>query len=299
MDSLVIGEELNVSVNHEDSKSLTGYQCNDCKCNFLSLDENLEKCVYCEGNNIAKTTYNLDGCKMILFSKKLDDAWKEYKKHTKNPLIPFKLKSKKIKESIKKVYFLAYKVDASLTGNVSFKGDNQERVKKNETRQEYDVLFDINFDYTNALINASKRITTKEFIKAFPCEFTSMSDLLLTFINDEVIITSDYTNEEFSNIIKEKITNNTFNIVHKNVNHKKSTLKDNLTNLKVDYIQPVLIPMYFLNLKYRNKEYHYLYNGVNGKTYYKFPLGIVETIIFGIILFGLVLLIGYLIANAL
>ena len=300
MDNLIIGEELNIAVNHEDAKALIGYQCNDCKCGFLSLNENLEKCVYCDSTNIVQATFNLDNCKMIPFSKKLDDAWKEYKKHTIfNPLIPVKFKSKKIMNSIKKVYFLAYKIDASLTGNVSFTSNDQEKVKKNETRQEYEVLFDINFDYTNALINASKKITSKEFIKAFPTDFSSMCDLLLTFINEEAIIVSDYTNEEFSKIVKEKISKNSFNIVHKNINHKKSTIKDDLTNLKVEYFQPILIPIYFLNLKYRNKEYHYLYNGVNEKVYYKFPIGIVETIIFGILIFGLTLLIGYLIAKAL
>ena len=71
MDSLVIGEELNIAVNHEDAKALIGYQCNDCKCGFLSLNENLEKCVYCDSTNIVQATFNLDNCKMIPFSKKI------------------------------------------------------------------------------------------------------------------------------------------------------------------------------------------------------------------------------------
>jgi DNA-directed RNA polymerase subunit RPC12/RpoP len=298
MDNLVIDEETNISVNHEDSNNITGYQCNDCKCSFLALKEDIDKCIYCGSSNIVKNNNSIDNAKIVPFTVKVEEAQKEFKKITKfNPLIPLKVKSKKNLENIKKVYFLVYKVDASMNGSVTF--NSTDKTKSKEIPKKYESVLDVNIDYTNSLINTNKKITSREFIKSFPSDLPSLQDYKESLLTDEIIICSDYTDEELSRIVSEKIVKNSLNIVAGSVSHDNKELKENSTSTKIDYMQPVLIPMYFLNTRYKNKDYHYLYNGVNKSVYYKFPLGIIETIIFGIIVFGLVFLIGYLIAMAL
>ena len=42
--------------------------------------------------------------------------------------------------------------------------------------------------------------------------------------------------------------------------------------------------MYILTNKYKDKTYYYVMNGQNGNTYIDVPIGVVETIIFSILL---------------
>ena len=56
----------------------------------------------------------------------------------------------------------------------------------------------------------------------------------------------------------------------------------------------IYVPVYMLNVKYKNKFYLYLMNGENGKYNMKLTIGIFETIIFSIIAFCLIFLLAFL-----
>ena len=294
MDGLIYENKEELITSNASTEGLFSYQCNDCKCNFLTTIENQTTCIYCGGSNITSSNYDLDNIKIIPFIKVQDEAIRKYKKSIRfNPLIPIRFKRKKAISLIQKYYFLAYVVDATVSGNVSFLASDS---KKEENKHR--MLFDTNFDYIKCLINVNKDITKQEFGEAFKSDFQTLQEFKLDILKEEPIIVSNYTNEEIMNNIQKALNNNSLSIISNSINHKKRKLESNGTNIKIDSEQSILVPIYFLNMKYRNKNYHYLYNGSNGNIYYKFPIGIIETIGFCIIIFGLIFLIGYLIALA-
>lgn len=293
MDNLVneLVEDNTESVSQ--SLGLYGYHCNDCGTNFLSKTENNNICDYCGSNNVTDLNANINNCSVIPFNKKIEEAKEDYRKHTRfNPLIPFSLKSKKYLNNMKKIYYLTYIVDGSVSGNIEYLATD----KNKKVVQEYNVSYDTSFDYTKCLININKKISKREFFNTFKCSLDTLQEFRMSILEDETIILSDCTDEEIIKKIQTVLGKNSIDIVSKDINHKKHKVTNNNLNTKIDLVQPVLIPIYLMNMKYRNKEYHYLYNGVDGKVYYKYPIGIIETIIFGLLVFGIVFLLGYLIS---
>lgn len=304
MDNLVYDTQ-NIEEKEPQIEKLVNYECNDCHCNFSLLSENHDKCVYCGSNNITTTNnYNLDFSRIIPFTLDIENAKNEYKKHVLfNPLIPIKFKKKSTINKIQKVYFMTYLFNVNYRGNITFLGADKEKVivdkKKLVETKKYNMLSEVNFDYSNVLINPNEKITMPEFTKVFQYDYNKTEELREFDIKDTVIINSTLSNDEILEKAKERISKSSLSIIRNNINHQLNKVEDNQTNVNFESAQKILLPIYFINTRYRNKNYHFLYNGVNKNTYYKFPVGIIETIIFALIVFGIVLLIGYLIASAL
>ena len=57
-------------------------------------------------------------------------------------------------------------------------------------------------------------------------------------------------------------------------------LKSDKTSINFENTRKVLVPIYLLNVVYKGKDYTYIMNGQNGKSYINLPIGKFETILF-------------------
>ena len=285
---------------------LITYSCSDCKSSFSTLkDKNIDHCIYCNGTNINFIKNNdYENTMIIPFTLNIEDIKKQYRKRVFwNPLIPFSFKRKKNINKIEKVYYPSYLVDMNIKGITNFLAADKNKIFRNNKRltelKKYNVKYDVNFDYSNVLINSFDKISDKEFSKISQYNFDSLKSIDEKSIKNVIIINQNISEKDVEDLAKERLMNKSLSIVRKNINHELKKLEDNNTELQIESFKSVLVPIYFLTLTYRKKIYRYMVNGTNNNYYYKFPIGIVETIIFSIILFAILFGIIYYIATIL
>ena len=283
--------------------SLNSYKCQNCKSKFSFENDKLNNCPYCNSSEINNIEVeDLSDFLIIPFSVSLEEVIKNYKKHFLfNPLVPFKFRQRKFINTITRSYFPIYITDINLRGEVEFlSGDKEKIVKDNKKAFElkkYRVTSDVNFDYSEVVINSFSKISELEFSQIFKYKLDNVSEMKDTYLKRSIVFSSDINVEEALNSSLEKLSNNSLNIVRRSIPHQKKKLDDSSLEPKIESLKKVLVPVYFINLKYRDKNYHYFMNGSNKKTYYSLPIGILESIIFGVLLFGIIFLISYLIVK--
>ena len=288
------------------NNDLITYKCNDCKSEFSSYkSKKVDTCIYCASKsiNLVKNK-DYENAFVIPFTIEEELVKKSYKKKTFwNPLIPFRFKGKKAKEKIEKVYYPCYLIDANVRGTTSFTAADKNKVLVGGRRltelKKYNVKHDVNLDYSDILINAFDKITDKEFSKIFHYNFDNLKEYNENNLKNIVILNPNLEEKQVKEIALERLTNKSLSLVRNSVHHQLKKIDNNSINLKFESIKLVLVPIYFLSLTYRKKVYKYIVNGTSNNVYYKFPIGILETILFSIILFGIVFGISYYISSIL
>ena len=270
---------------------LIEYSCSSCSTKFYTSKNDVTNCIFCDSTNLEKREAPLSGNISVLpFKIDSFDVVKDYKKKTKfNPLVPFKFK-KKI-DNIKKIYLPVYVTDITNEGNISFYG-----VNNNDLKNKYEIVQNIKFNYDDVVLKASSKIDDTLFEEINDYTFLELLDINNSNLDDSIYLVNDISFEDISNITKSKISKTSINKIKNSINHTKKKLKEDNTTISFNNNRKLLVPIYLINIKYKDKDYSYIMNGQTGSSYINIPIGVLETIIFSILLFGLVFLIGFLIS---
>lgn len=293
-----LSEEVDADV-FETERTCFNYKCNHCNTIFLSFADNkITKCIMCNEDDI-KCSSSIESVNVfaIAFAKVLNDFINIYKKKIFwNPLVPIKFKRKKIIYSVSKVYLPAFLSNINQKGLIHFIGGEKETKedKRVETKR-YNVVEKVYFDYNDILINTISKLDDKVFQTICDYDFSNLKevdssdDLEISYLVKDIDIT------DVSEKTRERIAKQTISIAAQNVPHSLKKLKADETSITFANTKEVYVPIYLLNVKYKNKLYQCIMNGQNGKFHFDIPIGIIETIIFSLIIFCLVFLISFLI----
>lgn len=281
--------------NNESSTNLNNkvYSCLNCGVKILT-NNNISTCPICSGNmsSITDDVKAIDG--YIPFTKNIDEVRKIYKKKVMfNPIVPFIFKKKSTIDSITPVYVSATLNDANISGNSLFLGGNKTvKNQKLSTISKSELSYTSNFDYKNVLINSCSKIDDNLFnsICNYSCNVEPYNEELL----NSICILSDSSLEDVKNKLNKKIMNHALIIIRDNINYGLKKLSKNEMIITNSSCKNILVPIYLLNINYNAKSYKFICNGENGNNNIKLPIGIVETIIFSILSFLIILLISFL-----
>ena len=274
----------------EENSLITKYHCGDCGCDFNGT--NIEECIYCYGKNIVNSEDTDKDIKVIPFNKNIEDAISDYKKKVKfNPLVPLIFKNKNTINSIKKVYIPVFLSNVKVSGNVEFIGGE----KKKPNVEKYDVINSVNFDYSNVLLNVSTKINDDNLNYIGDYNFNNIQDSKLSEIKD-VLLKSDTQVNDIAEKSRQSISKHSMGIVRSSINHTLKKLRNDNTIINFNNTKELYIPVYLLNVKYKNNNYQYIMNGENGKSKFNIVYGKLNIILFSILIFCFVFLISYLIA---
>lgn len=270
---------------------LIEYSCSSCNSKFCTSRNDITNCIFCDSTNLEKREAPLSGNISVLpFKIDSFDVVKNYKKKTKfNPLVPFKFK-KKI-DNIKKIYLPVYVTDIINEGNISFYG-----VNNNDLKSKYEIVQNIKFNYDDVVLKASSKVDDVLFEEINDYTFSELLDVNNSNLDDSIYLVNDISFEDISNTTKSKISKTSIKKIKNNINHTKKKLKEDNTTISFNNNRKLLVPIYLINIKYKDKDYSYIMNGQTGSSYINIPIGILETTIFSILLFGVVFLIGFLIS---
>ena len=269
------------------------YKCNDCNLIYSKMGEN-KGCIYCGKNNLNIIDNNiLDIPYIIPFKIDKDSAINNYKSYFKfNPLVPNIFKNKNTISSISKIYISSELYDVSVSGNISFFGGDK---TDNEEVKKFDIKDSVNFDYKNILVSSNSKISNEDFncINDYNLELIqSFNNELVD--NDTSIIYSDLSPMDITNNISNMVMDYSLGVIKKNINHQMKKIRDNKLAVNFSNNKTVLVPLYLLNVNYKDNSYLYLMNGQTGKVKFTVTYGKKEIIITSILLFILVFIISLL-----
>lgn len=282
--------------------SSTKYCCKDCNTIF-TYQSKPDMCVYCNGLNVETIDDNSNSSfpYILSFEKTINDAVSDYKKKIFfNPLIPLIFKKKSTIKCISKIYLPVSLSDINIRGNVKFlAGDKSNIVKDNEKLVEtkkYEVSNTVNFDYSEISSCCYSKISAKTFNSVCKYDFSSMKEFDNNLVSDAYVIKGDLSPVDVLNNAKKRVTNYSLNIVKGSIKHELKKLMQNDTYVDSSNYKEVLVPIYLMTMKYKNKEYSYIMNGQNGNSSTDITFGVTETIILSVFLFLIIFLLSFLIA---
>lgn len=288
-------------VEENNHSEISAYCCRNCGTVFY--DDVGSTCVFCNNTFLERKEVSLESEKtyIIPFEKSIKDAIISYKKKILwNPFVPLYFKKRKTIDKMKKVYIPSYILNVNVTGNPVFLAMDKNNAvhdhKQMAENKKYKVLFSTNFDYIGLVVSKFSKISS-----LFEAVCKDGSNHLVEYnsevSNDAVIIFEDLTSIDVSNQLRDKILMSCIRTIKKAIPHELKKVEQNNMIIKSTDVKKVLYPVYLLTVSYKEKNYYYLMNGENGRsfaeTYYSkwciFAFGLFVAILF----FVLALLVAY------
>lgn len=263
------------------SSGLNMFVCGDCNTVFGVNGGMANECIMCHGNNITPSQeidINIDG--FIPFKVSKNKAVDDYKsKIMYNPVVPMAFKSKKIINSMKRVYIPGYLYDSVTSGNVNLLGaDNTPNGKLT-----FDVGYKVSVEYNNVFYKLCSKINERVFNAVGNYTFNDITYFDTTNLGQCHLLANDLNKLDIDAKMEDNCKKHIMAMARKKVNHQMKKIQDNDLSTQVNRVSCVLVPVYFLNVKYNNKDYMYIMNGENGKSSLDVTNGKLEMLIFGLI----------------
>lgn len=296
----------NNMVDNHSFNGMTNYHCRNCGAEIIADNTFVATfCVYCGSTAILKE--KIDSGRVpdliIPFKKTKDTAAKAFEKLTKGkPLMPKKFKEVKNIEKICGVYipFWAYDItgDGSITfscNDVSTWSDSHYRYTKTSN---YETIVEGHFDYDKVLVDASSRFRDDLMDSIEPFNFKELQEYNHAYLSGFLAEKYDIDEEKSLKRAFKRSMNTCINLSDREIHHNNSSVSENHINLVNKKCSYIMLPVWMVNIKYKDKIYTFAMNGQTGKMVGNIPIGVKETIIMGLIIFSITFILGVLISLA-
>lgn len=271
-----------------DTTNYVNYNCPDCGAEIIT-DENTAAtfCVYCGNTSIIKNRLSGEFApsKIIPFKMEKQKAIDAFKKLRKGrPLTPKTFTSEKNIEKIQGVYipFWLYEVDvngtieASATRVKSWSHGNTHYTQTDY----YDVVRSGNMSYHRVPVDGSTRFDNDMMNTIEPFDYDKLIDYNHAYLSGFLAEKYDVTKEDAFEDAKTRTLNSTkqemLNSMH---GYSTKTVKKNDLESKELSVEYALLPVWMVNVKYKDKYYLFAMNGESGKFIGNIPIDKKRTII--------------------
>lgn len=291
-------EDLHLSREKKEPKSTKklesdGYICKNCGANILvSENTSATTCIYCRSSALIRNRLEEEYAptSVIPFKKTKKEAITSFKKMgLRKLLIPKTFTSDKNIQEIQGVYIpfwlFDFVVDASISGKgvdiTSWRSGDYRYTKKDQyifTRQGtfpfYDIPVDGSRHFDNALMNSIE-----------PFDYTGMVDFDSAYLSGFLAEKYDLTEDQVQSVAVTRAGVTAVDHFKKSLRkYDKYTIQDKTiipSNIKEEY---VLLPVWLLNIKYKDKIYSFAMNGQTGKMVGNIPVHPVKVVLFFVVL---------------
>lgn len=296
----------NIIENNNNKEEIDLYCCPNCGAEII-CDPNVSatSCVYCKNTTILKNKLQgeFNPEYIIPFKHTKEDAENAFKKLGKGKiLMPKQFNMKKNIKNMAGIYIPFWLYDYSAEGVVesvcekisTWKSGNY-KYKKIDT---YRVTRGGSMFFKNIPVDGSKKFPNDVMNSIEPFDYKDLQVFNHSYLSGFLAEKYDITDQE---AIKEGIDRAKVTFIkemerdmlgYDNISTNKSNI--NLKNLKSRY---VLLPVWMLNIKYKDKTLTFAMNGQTGKIVGNIPIDIKKTIFIWILIFvlifGLLFLIYY------
>lgn len=270
------------------------YSCPNCGAQIIA-DPNVSttSCVYCKNTTILKNKlqgeFNPDY--VIPFRHTKEDAINAFKKLGKGRiLMPKEFNKQKNIEEMSGIYIPFWLFDFAASGEISadckrittWRSGNY-RYTKTDT---YMVTRGGNIDFENVPTDGSKRFDNAIMNSIEPFNYSDLKKFDYSYLSGFLSEKYDVLKEEAITEASERSKNSFIDEMKKDIKGYNTVIPVNnsitLNNVKNSY---VLLPVWMLNIKYKDKIYTFAMNGQTGKMVGNIPIDKKKAVLFWILIF--------------
>lgn len=309
LEDLAINDTKYKRENVKPLKGLDVYSCKNCGAEIMADNNTVATfCVYCKSTAIIKDrlidAYEPD--KIIPFKKTKEDAIKAFKKSgIKKLLMPKEFSDPKNIEEIKGVYIPFWLFDVECNGSVDIsatKVTHWSSFNYNYTKTDhYKVGRSGQSFFDNIPVDASKKFDDAVMNSIEPYDYNGLKDFNYGYLSGFLAEKYDIDDEEISYIASGRARSSMLDYLKDDVKgYATSVVTSSDIDTKVSKGQYVLLPVWMLNIKYKDKFRTFAMNAQTGKMIGDIPIdkfkaflmtivlfiGLVAIMIVGLMLFG-------------
>ena len=281
-------EEYNITQNE--------YMCLNCGAEFISDKPSLNICPYCNSKDFMLTELSDDrGVNAIIkFNTINKDFINKYKRVLRRKaFVPNIFYKKQTIEDITSVYLPYYLCNMTAEAQLLIDTNKVEKWMSNNYKykkiDEYILLRHFKSDIKGIPILISDKFDTSKIDPIINYDFKKLEKYNKYQINNYVYenFKAKFQVEKLRKVVEDTFIKNVFAKIK-----DYDTVELNKIKTAVDtfeYIK-VLLPIWILNVDYKNKQYYFVMNGQTGDIYYNLPRSKVKMIVIFIIIFIVIFL---------
>lgn len=264
-----------------ENKEYNLYKCPDCGAQIVTdLNTSATFCVYCKNTSIIKErlTGKFEPKYILPFQNTQEDAIEAFKKvGKKHPLMPKTFNSKKNISEIRGIYIPFWLFTSTTNGSITKNGTKIKtwrvgnyRYTKTDT---YNIIREGNVNFEYVPNDGSKKFDDAIMHSIEPFDYKKLKEFSPSYLSGFLAEKYDITDEEAKQQATNRMKNTIKNLLENDITGylKTAETKSNFTftNLKTHY---VLLPVWLLNIKYKDKMYTFAMNGETGKLIGNMPV---------------------------
>lgn len=270
------------------------YTCDNCDTQILTdINTNITSCIYCKNTSLSKNKLEEKSTPKYLIPFKInrETAIKLLKKHFKSKwLVPKEFKIKNNKKYLSGIYVPFWVYDFESAGEIEFECDKVSSWKssgyKYTKTDQYTVIKGGNIFFESLLIDSSKKLGNEIMDSIVPFDYNELKEFNTSYISNFFLVKSKLSRKESINEASNKIKKIFSKKMKEDIkDYDKITEINNSINLRRSNSFYVLLPIWFLGIKYNDKLYKFAINGQTGKITGNIPINAKKVIFIWIILF--------------
>ncbi len=269
------------------------YRCKNCGAEIIA-DQNTTAtfCLYCGSTAILKDKITAGRMPdfIIPFKNIKKDAVEAFKKLiSKKPLTPRCFKDIKNIKKVTGIYIPFWAYDLEVSGTVDFLGEDVKHWSDDEYEytkvDQYNVRKSGNFRFNKVLADASSRFPDDLMDSLEPFDYNQLTEYnhayLSGFLAEKYDILEDIGLERASG----RSNKTAVGLMARTVSHDSVSVTNNQMSVVPKNTYYILLPVWMVNIKYKNKDYTFAMNGQTGKIIGNIPIGVKETILWALLIF--------------
>lgn len=270
------------------------YHCESCGAEIIADEQTAATfCVYCGNTAILKSKLSGEFTpdKMLVFKKEKQESINAFKGLGKGrPLMPKDFNSEKNIEKIRGIYIPFWLYDLNIEGDVNMTGDIITHWSVGDTHytktDKYRVVRGGTMTYHNIPVDASSRFDNNIMNSIEPFNFAELIPYNHAYLSGFYAERYDESGEKIYNEAAERALNSTRERLKNEATRYATTIVtgDTLTSkeLKKQY---VMLPVWMVNVKYKDKMHIFAMNGQTGEFIGNIPLDKGKAVLYFIIIF--------------
>lgn len=282
------------------------YNCPDCGAEVIAdINTAATFCLYCGNASIIKSRLSGEFApsKLIPFNIEKEEAIKAFKRLRKGrPLVPRSFVSEKNIDKITGLYIPFWLYDIEANGGIEASGKKIKVWISRNTRYTKTDLYKLyrsgNMLFEKVPVDGSLRFNNDIMNTIEPFDYSKLVDYNHAYLSGFLAEKYDVDKDSSFDDAKKRALNSSCEVLLDNmIGYTSKSIKSNNINISMKKCEYVLLPVWMVNVKFRDKFYLFAMNGESGEFIGDIPLdkrkSVVLTIIVFIVSFGLCALLSY------
>lgn len=277
-------QDLNIPLENE-------YMCLNCNASFISDKPSIDSCPYCNTNSFITTDLSSDKKinAIIPFDITQKGFINKYKKILRRKIfVPNIFYKKEILKQVSNIYLPYYLCNMSAEAQIIINTNKIEKWMSNNYRykkiDEYQLLRYFKSDIKGIPILISDKIDIEKVNPILNYDFNKLKKYNKYEMKDYIYenFTAKFQVEKLRKVVEDTFIKNVFSKIKDYDAVELNKIKTAVNAF--EYIK-VLLPIYILNIDYKDKQYYFIMNGQTKDIYYNLPRSKVKMLVIFIIIF--------------